>query len=101
MTSGGAIVPLAGVMVPATGSTGSIDVQAANQIGANPCPQPRMMKSLQEDFWNTTVCPTRWKLQVHDAIIRNKLPYGLETVHLTQLPQKKVNASQLPGLRKV
>ena len=54
-----------------------------------------------DTFWKTTVCPTRWKLQVYDAMIRNKLLYGLETVHLTQTQQKKVNAFQLRGIRKI
>ena len=46
-------------------------------------------------------CSTKWKLQVYDAIIRNKLLYGLETVHLTQSLPKKVNVFQLRGLRKI
>ena len=54
-----------------------------------------------DTFWKTTVCSIRWKLQVYDAIIRNKLLYGLETVHLTQTQQKKVNAFQLRGIRKI
>ena len=49
-------------------------------------------------FWKTTVCSNRWRLQVY-IIIRNKLFYGLETVHLTQTQQKKVNPFQLRGLR--
>jgi len=54
-----------------------------------------------DTFWKTTVCSNRWKLQVYDAILRNKLLYGLETVHLTQTQQRKVNALQLRGLRKI
>ena len=54
-----------------------------------------------DTFWKTTVCSNRWKLQVYDAILTNKLLYGLETVHLTQTQQKKVNAFQLRGLRKI
>ena len=54
-----------------------------------------------ESFWKTVACSTKWKLQVYDAIIRNKLLYGLETVHLTQSLQQKVNAFQLRGLRKI
>ena len=54
-----------------------------------------------DTFWKTTVCPTRWKLQVYDAMIRNELLYGLETVHLTQTQQKKVNALQLRSLGKI
>ena len=54
-----------------------------------------------ETFWKAVDCTTKWKLQVYDAVIRNKLLYGLETVHLTQSLQRKVNAFQLRGLRKV
>ena len=54
-----------------------------------------------DTFWKTTVCSNRWKLQVYDAIIKNKPLYWLETVHLTQTQQKKVNAFQLRGLRKI
>ena len=52
-------------------------------------------------FWKSVNCPKHWKLHVYDAIIKNKLLYGLETVHLTQVMQKKVNAFQLRGLRKI
>ena len=54
-----------------------------------------------ETFWKAVDCTTKWKLQVYDAVIRNKLLYGLETVHLTQSLQRKVNAFQLRGLRKI
>ena len=54
-----------------------------------------------DTFWKTTFCSTRWNLQVYDSIVRNKLLYGLETVHLTRTQQKKVNACQLRGLRKI
>ena len=54
-----------------------------------------------ETFWKAVGCTTKWKLQVYDAVIRNKLLYGLETVHLTQSLQRKVNAFQLRGLRKI
>ena len=52
-----------------------------------------------EYFWRAINCPRHWKLQVFDAVIKNKLLYGLETVHLTQAMQKRVNALQLRGLR--
>ena len=41
-------------------------------------------------FWRAINCPKHWKLQVYDAVIKNKLLYGLETVHLTQAMQKNV-----------
>ena len=40
-------------------------------------------------FWKADCCSTKWKLEVYDAIIKNKLLYGLETAHLTQRMQKK------------
>ena len=52
-------------------------------------------------FWKSVNCPKHWKLHVCDAIIKNKLLYWLETVHLTQAMQKKVNAFQLRGVRKI
>ena len=54
-----------------------------------------------DTFWKATVCSTTWKLEVYDAIIRNKLLYGLETVHFTQTQQKEMNASQFRGPRKI
>ena len=42
-----------------------------------------------------------WKLHVYNAIIRSKLLYGLETVHLTESMQKKKNAFQLRGMRRI
>ena len=44
-------------------------------------------------FWKSVNCPKHWKLHVYDAIIKNKLLYGLETVHLTQVMQKKLTLS--------
>ena len=52
-------------------------------------------------FWKSVDCPKHWKLHVYDAIIKNKLLYGLETVHVTQVMQKKVNAFRLRSLRKI
>ena len=54
-----------------------------------------------ETFWKAVGCTTKWKLQVCDTVIRNNVLYGLETVHLTQNLQRKVNAFQLRGLRKI
>ena len=52
-------------------------------------------------FWKAANCSPAWKLQVYDAIIQNKLLYGLENVHLTQAVQRKINAFQLKGLRRI
>ena len=43
----------------------------------------------------------KWKLNAFNAIIRSKLLYGLETVHLTKSMIKKLNAFQLRGIRKI
>ena len=43
-------------------------------------------------FWKSVNCPN-WKLHVYDAIIKFKLLYGLETVHLTQVMQKMLTLS--------
>ena len=50
--------------------------------------------------WKAAACSVKWKLEVYDAI-KNKLLYGLETIHLTQAMQQKVNTFQLRGLRKI
>ena len=54
-----------------------------------------------QPFWKAANCTIGWKLQVYDAIIKNKLLYGQETVHLTQAITKKGNAFQLRGLRNI
>ena len=67
--------------------------------------QHKMVQTLKTWYkltplWTTVVCSKKWRLQVYDAIIRNNLLYGLETVHLTQSLHKKVNAFQPRELRK-
>ena len=52
-------------------------------------------------YWKALNCPRHWKLQIYDAEIKNKLLYGLETVHLMPAMQKRVNTFQLRGLRKI
>ena len=54
-----------------------------------------------ETFWGTVGCTTKWTLQSYEAVIRNKLRYGLGTAHSTENLQRKVNAFQLRGLRKI
>ena len=46
-------------------------------------------------------CPTSFKLTTFDAVIRAKLVYGLEVVHLPQNLLNKLNALQLKGLRQI
>ncbi len=35
-------------------------------------------------FWKNQNCPTKFKLQVYDAVIRSKLMYGLESLEITE-----------------
>ena len=52
-------------------------------------------------YWKATQASKRWKFIVYDAIIRSKLLYGLETIHLTSAMAKKPNAFQMRGIRKI
>ena len=52
-------------------------------------------------FWKKANCPPRFKLIVYDAVIRSKLVYGLECVHLPKTAINVLNTFQLKGLRKI
>ena len=52
-------------------------------------------------FFRHSNCPVKFKLTTFDAVIRSKLVYGLEMVHLPQHLLSKLNALQLKGLRKI
>ena len=52
-------------------------------------------------FWKESDTPTRIKIQIHDAIVRAKLVYGLETIHLRKQSINKINAFQIKGLRNI
>ena len=54
-----------------------------------------------EPLWKAAGRSKKWKLEIYDAIIKNKLLYGLETLRLTMAMQRKVNALQLRGFRKI
>ena len=51
--------------------------------------------------WKKATCPTKFKLQVYDAVIRAKLVYGLDVVCLPKYLEQQLNAFQLKGLRKI
>jgi len=53
------------------------------------------------DYWKASNASKKWQLIIYDAIIRSKLLYGLETIHLTEGMQKKLNAFQIRGLRQI
>ena len=52
-------------------------------------------------FWRNPSCPTKFKLHVYDAVIRSKLVYGLESLHLNAGTLSHLNAFQLKGLRRI
>ena len=54
-----------------------------------------------DSYWKASQASKKWKLIIFDAIIRSKLLYGLETVHLTQSMSKTLDAFQMRGLRKI
>jgi hypothetical protein len=52
-------------------------------------------------FWGHSDCSVRQKLLVHDAVIRSKLMYGLESLQLNESALKRLDTFQLKGLRKI
>ena len=52
-------------------------------------------------FWLNSSCPQKFKLDVFDAVVRSKLVYGLDVVHLPQYLLNKLDTFQLKGLRKI
>ena len=52
-------------------------------------------------FWKHCDCSTKFKILVYDAMIKSKLTYGLDTIELTAAMQKRLNAFQIKGLRKI
>ena len=52
-------------------------------------------------LWKDRSTHPKWKLLVYDAVIRSKLLYSLETIHLTGSLRKKLDAFHLRGLRKI
>ena len=52
-------------------------------------------------YWKATNASKKWQLIIFDAIVRSKLLYGLETLHLTQGMAQKLDVFQLKGLRKI
>ena len=54
-----------------------------------------------DPYWKATNASKKWQLIIYDAIVRSKLLYGLETLHLTQAVANKIDAFQMRGLRKI
>ena len=52
-------------------------------------------------FWSKSNCPTKFKINVYDAVVRAKLVYGLDVVCLPGYLERQLNVFQLKGLRKI
>ena len=52
-------------------------------------------------YWKATNANLKWQLLIFDAVMKSKIIYGLETVHLTQAMITKSDAFQLRCLRKI
>jgi hypothetical protein len=52
-------------------------------------------------YWKATNANVKWQLLIFDAVIRSKLLYGLETIHLTGAMLKKIDAFQMRCLRRI
>ena len=52
-------------------------------------------------YWKATNANVKWQLLIFDAVIRSKLLYGLETVHLTGAMLKKIDAFHMRCLRRI
>ena len=54
-----------------------------------------------DSLWKDPSSNPKWKLLIFDAVIRSKLLYSLETVHLTGTLRMKLDAFHLRGLRQI
>ena len=52
-------------------------------------------------FWKKARVSTTWKMRVHDAVISNKLLYGLESASLTNAEYERLDSFQMKALRKI
>ena len=52
-------------------------------------------------FWRHSNCPTAYKLIALDAIVRSKLLYGTESLHLGEPEIKRLEKIHLQALRKI
>ena len=60
----------------------------------------RTLKKLKL-FFRHSSCSVKVKYQVYNAIVRAKLMYGLESVHLNASTLNKLDAFQLRGFRQM
>ena len=52
-------------------------------------------------FWRHADCPIRFKVLVHEMVIRSKLMYGLESRQRNKSTVKYLDTFHLKGLRKI
>jgi len=81
-----------------------------NELNYKADPHMEVTQKLQEvnrtlhrmqDYWKASEASTKWKILIHDAVLKSKLLYGLETTQLTQKCLKRIDAFQIRGLRKI
>ena len=54
-----------------------------------------------EEFWKHSNCSTKFKITVHDAMVRTKLMYGLESLQLNDSIINKIEIFQRKGIRQI
>ena len=54
-----------------------------------------------QTYWKATDASKKWQLLAYDAIIKNKLLYGLETAQPSKADLKRIDAFQLRGIRQI
>ena len=52
-------------------------------------------------YWKATNANVKWQLLIFDVVVRSKLWYSLETIHLTGAMLKKIDAFQMRWLRRI
>ena len=52
-------------------------------------------------LWGKSTASIKWEIRVYDAVIVAKLMYGLASIPRTKADGRKLDASQMKGLREI
>ena len=52
-------------------------------------------------FWKNIDCDKAWKLQVYNAVIVSQLTYALDSIHIPEKLNSRLDAFQMKGLRQI
>ena len=52
-------------------------------------------------IWKLGKCSIKTKIKFYNAVIKSKLTYAMETMHLTNIQRDRINAFQAKGLRQI